>query len=889
MAAGRTGILFGPSDKISMGQDMQVRWKCLVDGQDQRLHKHKARIHAAAIYGYPGCGKSWPLAQILRANSELDYRVSVPTVKLRDEWLDMLALPQHERWRVNTYESAMRKNTEILVVDEVSMMPSGYVDFLIAISPRLRCVLILGDVTQTDRYESHPEASCSRLLPESLYWRRFSPFYLGFTRRLSRSTANLFGVRTYSHLEGANFRRETRGPGVLLTALSGDVKMLSELGQSAFTFPSSQGSTFDDFVQILMDRSALEKCSLGAVHTAVTRSRKGNILAGRLTGQWWKIAVSNPFWRAILLQEPCDWRIVFQDVLQDFHILDGPYRPGKISGGVFVEHGFPLEMLPPMRRVGHTDLIEELPMDFKLEEEEPNEELPRVTWGQSDSRTLFENIFELRPADSATRLRRYKGEPSKQFCDGEPEGRNEDGIYPETIAARHRRNDDTLLPLSIEKRLRFRPLAANRKEVLSKSLVGHELFQSYCRLMNLDPLRPFQFDEILYHDCINFNEWHSLTNKTQAMILANENKSDPDWAWTFIRVFMKQQRKVNESTLNGDWKAGQTISNMNDQWLLFLGPAIRYMSRLEKKYCPKRIYLHGGRSNVDLDDFCRENLEKGLKYANDYTSFDQSQTGEVLASELLYMWHAGIPESIISLYEHNKVDMSCAFGHLQTMRFSGEPATYAFNCRCNLAVLNLQFPLDRNPNVPIFVSGDDGGLGQILPERSTWEMISSHLTLRAKPLVSERMVFVGYICTHLGAIRDPIPMLARFYLAEDAGKLHQIVQSYATELSTGYLMAEGVFEMLNDFELDCFFCLVRAFHLKNASSRLKFRKSALLGFVNLSEKALGRVGAGVKLGPELRRDLVSYYWRLSEEERMGVERQVQNLVNANLYEFGRRQ
>nr|WPR22335.1 replicase [Grapevine-associated tymo-like virus] len=888
MANGRTGILFGPAEKSTMDSDTQVRWKFLVDGQEQRLYKHRARVHVAAIYGYPGCGKTWPLAQVLNKVKGLDYRVAVPTVKLRDEWLNMLQLVQHEKWRVNTYESTMRKNTEILIVDEISMMPSGYIDFLIAISPRLRCVLILGDVTQTDRHESHPDASCSRLLAESLYWRKYSPFYLGFTRRLSRHTAKLFGVNTFSTVEGADFRRETRGPGVILTALSGDVRMLAELGQSACTFPSSQGSTFDDYVQILMDRSALEKCSLGAVHTAVTRSRKGNILVGRLTGLWWKAAISNPFWRAILLNEPCDWRIVFSDVLQDFHILNGPYKPNKLSGGLLVEHGFPLDMLPPMRRVGHTCLVEELPIEVEAFDEEVVDEPARVTWGQMDAKVLFDSVYKLRPVDAVSRLRRYKGEPSKQFCDGEPEGRNEDGIYPEMVAARHKRADDTLLPLSVEKRLRFRPLAANKREVLSKSLVGQELFQSYCRLMELDPLRPFSFNEILYHDCINFNEWHSLTNKTQAMILANENKSDPDWVWTFIRVFMKQQRKINDSTLNGDWKAGQTISNMNDQWLLYLGPTIRYMSKLEKKYCPKRIYLHGGRSNIDLDNFCRDNLTVGEKYANDYTSFDQSQTGEVLASELLYMWHAGIPEVIINCYESNKVDMFCAFGHLQTMRFSGEPATYAFNCRCNLAVLNLQFPLDRNLNVPIFVSGDDGGLGTVLPERSTWNMISNHLTLQAKPLISDRMVFVGYICTHLGAIRDPVPMLARFYLADDAGKLHQIVQSYATELSTGYLMAEGVFEMLNDFELDCFFCLVRAFHLKHASSRLKFRKSALLGFVNLSEKALGRVGAGARLGPDLRRDLVSYYWRLTENERAGVEKQVQNLVNANLYEFGRR-
>nr|QQG34678.1 RdRp [Liriodendron tulipifera tymovirus 1] len=892
MANGRSGIVFGPNEKYNMGQDTQVRWKALIDGQEARQINNRQRVHVAAIYGYPGCGKSWPIAQILKKmQGKLDFRVSLPTVRLREEWHKMLQLPEKERWRVNTYESTMRKHTEILVIDEISMMPAGYVDFLIAISPRLRCILILGDVTQTDRFETHPDATCALLQPEAEYWSKFSPYYLGYTRRLSKNIADLFGVVTSSKEEGFSALRMTRGPEPIITALAGDSKTLAELGVNSTTFPSSQGSTFEHSIQILMDRAALERCSLGAVHTAVTRTRKGIFLVGSLTGLRMKAALANPFWNALITGNKISWKEIFEDKLRNFDILESPYMPDLLRGGMddglLVEHNFPLEFLPPSRRAGHTMMVEEMPIDYCFEDPEPRETLPRVTWGQMDAKQLFDSIYKLRPVDSTSRMKRYNGEPSQQFSDGKPEGKNEDGVYPEQIAARHTSKDETLLPLSVPKRLRFRKPAANKRELMSKFFVGQELFQSYCRLMKLNPLKPLPFDEQLYHACIQKNEWHSLTNKTQKAILANEYKSDPDWAWTFIRIFMKQQRKVNVSTINGDWKAGQTISNMNDQWLLFLGPTIRYMTLLEKRYCPDKIYLHGGRSNIDLDDFCRKNLKEGLKYANDYTAFDQSQTGEVLASELLYMWHASIPQFVIDLYESNKVSMNCFLGPLQTMRFSGEPATYAFNCRCNLAVLNLQFCLDL-VEVPVMVSGDDGGLGAVLPERSSWKRMSEHLSLRAKPEVANRLLFVGYICTHFGAIRDPVPMLARFYLASDAGKLHLIVQSYATELSTGYLMAENVFSVLDNFELDCFFCLVRAFHLKHASSKLKFRKSALLGFVNTAERALGRLSAGSKVSPELKRDITAFYWRLPETEREAVFQQTQLLVKSNLLQFGRR-
>jgi len=895
MANGHSGIAFGPSEKRSMDPDTFVRWKTLVEAHDIKMWANRPRCHVAAIYGYPGCGKSWPVSQVLKSMGSFDFRVAVPTVELREEWQRMLNLPDKDRWRVGTYESTMRKHTEVLIIDEISMMPAGYVDFLMSISPRLRCVLILGDVTQTDRHETDPDATCAKLVPEAMYWKNFSPFYLGYTRRLCRSVADRFSVKTFSSTSGLVTRREVADSSRILVALSGDAKAICSLGSKAVTFPSSQGCTYRETTQIQLDRSALEKCSLGAVHTAVTRSTAGVVLVGSLTGNRLKVALSNPFWCSLLTGRRVNWQQIFADKLTGFEILEEPYRVNTLHGGAipesdltFVEHNFPLEYLPPSRRVGHTQLREELPIEFALEDVEAIDDPPSVTWGQLDSALLFRQIYVLRPVDCHERLRRHGMEPSQQFSDEQPEGLNVDGDYPENIAARHKSSDRTLLPLSVPKRLRFGSKASNKKEVLSKFFVGQSLFKSYCRLMKIDPTKPFPFDDRLFHSCIELNEWHSLSVKTRAAISANEYKSDPDWAWTFIRLFMKQQRKVNVGTLNGDWKAGQTISNMNDQWLLFLGPAIRYMTALEHRYCPPRIYLHGGRSNIDLDRFCRKWLRSGKKYANDYTAFDQSQTGEVLASELLYMWHAGLPQHVIDLYEENKTSMTCFLGSLRTMRFSGEPATYAFNCRCNLAVLNLQFPLDVMEHLPVFVSGDDGGIGGVPPERDTWDGFKRHLSLVAKPEVESRLLFVGYICTHLGAIRDPVPMLARLYVAEDAGRLHLIVQSYATELSTGYLLAEGVFEVLTSFELDCFFCLVRAFHLEGASSRLKFRKDALLGFVRLSEKALGRMKSGSKLGPELKRDLAAFFWRLERSERDAVHLQTQELVRGNLLEFSRR-
>nr|CAH2618881.1 replication polyprotein [Aulacomnium heterostichum associated tymo-like virus]CAI5383964.1 replication polyprotein [Aulacomnium heterostichum associated tymo-like virus] len=897
--AGTSGIVFGPDAKTKMRPDAIARWKNLVDAKTQ-FKADGRRVNVATIYGYPGCGKSWPIAQVLRGSNH-NFRVAVPTVDLRTDWKRMCPMKESENWRFGTYENSLLKNSEIVIIDEISMMPNGYVDLLLSLDPTVKTVIILGDVTQNNRHETNPSATCSALIPESEYWRDFSRFYLGYTRRLSTAVAERLMVPTFNRSRGFVGHSHSFPSGhVTITALTGDAASMNKLGIKTFTYPGSQGSTFEGPVALALDKSGILKCCNGAIHVALTRSRAGvTLVSGGLSAQLQSAMAIHPLWRAFAQGgTPSNWQSVFREELSGFTILSRPFMPAdrRLRGGkrqevpedadVLVEHNFPLGYIPSYRRVGHSGLVEELPIDERPLELKAQEEAPRVHWASHDIRNLFNTIYRLRPVDSDSRLKLYEGEPSQQFADGEPEGLNPDGDYPEQIAARHRTSDPTLLPLSIPKRLRFASPEANRKELLSQEWVGQALFISYCNLMGLDRNTPIPFDDALFHSCIQYNEWHSLHVKTKQTILANAYKSDPDWRWSFIRLFMKQQRKVNDGSINGDWKAGQTISNMQDQWLLFFGPVIRYLRKLEHEYCPSHIYLHGGRNNGDLDEFCRKWLTPGTYYANDYTAFDQSQRGEVLASEVLRLKHASIPQLFIDIYVVNKTGMVCFLGRLQVMRFSGEPATYDFNCGCNLSITNLQFPLDENRHIAVLISGDDGGIGDVLTERDCWAAIRDHLSLRAKPEYQEnRMLFVGYICTPKGCIRDPIPMLCRLYLARDQGKLANVLASYATEASTGYMMADYVMQYLDDFELDCFFTLIRTFHLENVEGRLQFRRDSMVVFVALAERCKGKILAGRRVPGSDRRDLVALYWRFDPEERSGLEVLTKELARMNIFKW----
>nr|WOV89673.1 polyprotein [Maculavirus vitis] len=229
-------------------------------------------IHLA---GFAGCGKSYPVQQLLATQTFRHFRVVTPTTELRHEWKRALKLEGPSSWRVSTWETALAKRASVLVIDEVYKLPRGYLDLALLADPTVEFVIILGDPLQGSYNPTNPDSSNHRLTPEEDHLRRYIDFYCLWTRRLPRLIADFFGVPTTNptrgHLAFASLNT-TQSP--LLVPSDSMARALTAGGHRAITYAASQGSTYPAPVHIFLDRNSNLVTNHVAL-VALTRSRSG--------------------------------------------------------------------------------------------------------------------------------------------------------------------------------------------------------------------------------------------------------------------------------------------------------------------------------------------------------------------------------------------------------------------------------------------------------------------------------------------------------------------------------------------------------------------------------------------------------------------------------------
>jgi hypothetical protein len=371
------------------------------------------------------------------------------------------------------------------------------------------------------------------------------------------------------------------------------------------------------------------------------------------------------------------------------------------------------------------------------------------------------------------------------------------------------KSDPTLLPASIPKRLRFRPSPAPYSISPKDEILGAVLFQSLCRAYHRSPLSEVPFDEALFIECINANEFCQLSSKTQSVIMANANRSDPDWRWAAVRIFSKTQHKTNDNSIFGNWKACQTLALMHDAVILLLGPVKKYQRIFDSKDRPSNIYVHAGHTPFELSQWCQDHLTDQPHLANDYTAFDQSQHGEAVVLERLKMHRLSIPQALIDLHVHLKTNVDTQFGPLTCMRLTGEPGTYDDNTDYNLAVLFTQYNITSEA---VMVSGDDSLIDSIPPLNQAWPSIQPLLSLRFKIEIDKYALFCGYFVGPSGACRSPLALFTKLAMAIDDNSIPDKLVSYLTEFSVGHSLGQSMWNLLPlshiSFQSACFdfFC-----------------------------------------------------------------------------------
>nr|AXQ04798.1 capsid protein [Culex originated Tymoviridae-like virus] len=234
----------------------------------------------------------------------------------------------------------------------------------------------------------------------------------------------------------------------------------------------------------------------------------------------------------------------------------------------------------------------------------------------------------------------------------------------------------------------------------------------------------------------------------------------------------------------------------HDYLVLVFGPVKKYQRAvIERQGKNRNVFIYAGHSPFDLSSYVKSNFPPRTYRAwNDFSAFDQSQGVETTLFEVKKMERVSIPAPLIEEHLRIKTRLTCQFGPLTSMRFTGEPGTYDDNTDYNIAITNLRYFI---ADTPCLFSGDDSAMARQLPERDTWKANSDYFSnLRFKAESGPYATFCGYYIGSEGAVRCPKPLITKLMLALDEDSLDEKLASYVTEFSVGHSLGDEMWNLL---------------------------------------------------------------------------------------------
>jgi len=386
-------------------------------------------------------------------------------------------------------------------------------------------------------------------------------------------------------------------------------------------------------------------------------------------------------------------------------------------------------------------------------------------------------------------------------------------------------NDPVLFRVTVDKRLNYGTAADNLEDLNYSEWKAQLLFEAMGRYLNFGDKE--EFDPQLFQECIFENEFRKLTQKTQAVLLNNVKRSDPDWKLNLVDHFIKSQLKGKLETLGKPGKAGQTLATCQDAVVLLFGPMVRYLRRRVMHQFPPELYCNCEKTNEDLSAWAREHWTDAESTESDFEGFDSTQRGDSLGLELKLMAQFGLKDAWMSLFEQFSfgfLDMpelyawwkthiiSTVIGPKQTGRDTGEPGTYDFNTYFNLAVTCLMYELPRG--VPLCIGGDDMSANRKLKESALWIRVKSQFLLIAKVQYTLRPSFCGFYLTPNGSFRNPRLLMLKTLWHIDKGDSPAVDLNYATECYSAYRLGDLLVDYCTFLELECQGWLLEYYHQK---------------------------------------------------------------------------
>jgi hypothetical protein len=782
--------------------------------------------------GAAGCGKSAPLKAFLKSkvkqfNCKGVWFLSVPRVLIRQDWHDSMQMGRGS-YALNTFEQAFTRGARVLIIDELSLLPPGYVDLLCIMKPNISHVILLGDTVQSKFNNPESDTKLNELQNEAARWfGKYQTPYCFWTHRSPQCIANAYGIPCTSPVRGVVERRTILDPNVpIIAATNGEVGVLGQQGNVARNVGGAQGGTCHT-AQIIVSSVMLSRQSMGDFYSAVSRVTHKLILVEQFGPGYLALRSQRPDIMAVMgLGPPVNFRAIFNQQLAGFIIQTLPESKrlailnARKAPKTTHASGMWTERAPPQLAVMIQGEDSAAPREEKpTRAEEPiirvNTHVPRadpnMVLEEACGELTFREERELIRNEGMTML--FAERPT-QFSSAT------DQLFPQQQG-----NDPVLFRVTVDKRLEYGTAADNLADLHHSEWKAQLLFEAMARYLDFGAKKAF--DAELFQECIFENEFRKLTLKTQAVLLNNVKRSDPDWKLNLVDHFIKSQLKGKLETLGKPGKAGQTLATCQDAVVLLFGPMVRYLRRKVMHEFPPELYCNCEKTNEDLSDWAREHWEDRESTESDFEGFDSTQRGDSLGLELKLMAQFGLHEAWMSLFEQFSFGflsmpdlyewwklniISTVIGPKQTGRDTGEPGTYDFNTYFNLAVTCFMYNLPRG--VPLCIGGDDMSANRRLTLDPTWLRVRHHFLLKAKVEYTTRPSFCGFYLTRRGSFRNPRLLMLKTLWHIDKGDSAAVDMNYATECYSAYRLGDHLIEYCTFLELECQGWLLEYYHQK---------------------------------------------------------------------------
>nr|QIM55853.1 polyprotein [Mume virus A] len=846
----------------SMNFGLRVDRKSIKDGKllSAEMLKHikslrakgvdKVHFQSIPVYpfvGFAGSGKSHALTEeLINGDIKQEFIFTAPRRKIIDQICDRIDSRQYDeklkvskRGSFSTYENTLLKpvNKTLVVVDECSLNPPGFIELLIlksidgaiktktdiknflayqplsgeissTIKSPIACIAVTGDILQSGFYSE----SCSKLMKYRNDLREIckSSFmqlpYLFGSRRFGQSenciSLGFYGdhVTKVNKMDDMEALKRAIGDkkdrfGVIVTSRADKSNFELDF-PNVMTINESQGSTFDGVV-LIVSRDFFSN-PIEAVIVACTRHRKHLVI-------FFPKSIQSE------LDYLCKRYPIHSNVImKNFDILDESISERLSSFNLITElpfgHDFEVKLEGDPFLKGELSLVQPI----AIEEIKVNEPIVKENL-KTHMPIAFDGSWDLQISEMRSReSREFKKERvgwSSQFKD-EPNRRDipklNSAMLPEAVFPRHFANDDLTFWSAVKKRLVFKNPLRNAHDFEKSKPIGKDLLKVFLKHV---PIKP-EFNKKMYEDSIEEFEDKKIS-KNAAMIGAHHGRSTTDWPINEIFLFIKSQLCTKSEKMFCDAKAGQTLACFSHMILCKFAPLNRYIEKKVSEVLPSNFYIHQKKNFDELESWVLNYDFSGYCTESDYEAYDASQDAYTLSFEYELMKFLGVSNSLIDDYLFLKMHLCCKLGNLAIMRFTGEFCTFLFNTLTNMLFTFMKY--DVRKTHAICFAGDDMCANARLPDNPNFKQMLKNFSLKAKVQFTRSPTFCGWNLSKHGIVKKPELIAARLAVAQQKQEVHLVIDSYYLEHLFAYTKGDLLFEILSESELEHHYNLTRFF------------------------------------------------------------------------------